>query len=330
IDSGLMLRLRRAVEMATEGLDRTLTALAELADTHAETPMVARTYGQHATPSSFGKQVADWGAPLLQLRQDRAALERHLCVSLSGAAGTGSALGADPADLRKNVAAALGLTDPGRSWHTDRGPFLALCQWATQVMVALAKMGEDLILMTQPERAEVTLGRAGSSSTMPQKQNPVQPSMLVALARHAAGLIATLTGASIHKDARDGAAWFTEWLAMPQLFLSLGAAVENAASLAETLAPNPKALAAPLQQGGGLVFAETLSFALAARMPRPDAQAAVKALCASVRDTGGSLEEAARREWPDLDGAVFDPSAQLGTAPADARDFAAQVRALAG
>ena len=32
--------------------------------------MAARTYGQHATPTSFGATVAHWGAPLLELLGD--------------------------------------------------------------------------------------------------------------------------------------------------------------------------------------------------------------------------------------------------------------------
>ncbi len=79
----------------------------------------------------------------------------------------------------------------------------------------------------------------------------------------------------------------------------------------------------------GLIHAEALSFALAARMPRPEAQAAVKSLCGEARATGQPLALLAHRAQPDLDlSSVFDPGTQMGQAPALARGFAAQVAGL--
>ena len=60
---------------------------------------------------------------------------------------------------------------------------------------------------------------------MPQKQNPVGPSVLVALAWQTAGLSATMPRAALHSLHRDAAAWFTEWLTLPQLCLSTGRAL---------------------------------------------------------------------------------------------------------
>ena len=78
---------------------------------------------------------------------------------------------------------------------------------------------------------------------------------------------------------------------------------------------------------GGALFAEALSFALAARMPRPEAQARVKTLITEAAATGDSLARTAAAAYPDLDlGAVLDPMAQLGQAPATARAFAKEAR----
>ncbi|MFP4328572.1 MAG: lyase family protein, partial [Paracoccaceae bacterium] len=305
--------------------------LGVLAETHAETPMAARTYGQPATPTSFGAVVAEWGAPLLDLYEEMQALRPAvLWVSLSGAAGTGAALGPKAAETRAALAEALGLHDPGRSWHADRGPVLRLAGWAARLSAALAKPGEDLMLMTQGGIAELRLGSTGGSSTMPQKRNPVAPSALVALCRHAQGLAQTLTLAGSPRQQRDGAAWFTEWLALPPMMLALLGALEQARALAPVLDPDTQAMARALAAGGGTILAESLSFALAEHMPRPEAQAAVKALCRAADEAGTPLETLARREYPGLDPALFDPARHLGTAPQDARRFALAAKALAG
>lgn len=331
MDTGLMLRLRQFLALLENDMRATLTALAGLAQAHAETPMAARTYGQHATPTSFGAVVAGWGQPLLGLLAELPALRGHLCVSLSGAAGTATALGPQAATIRAQMAVALGLTDPGHTWHADRSGLLAICAWATRLTTALGKMAEDLLLLTQSGISEITLDGVGGSSTMPQKQNPVGPSAMVALARQAVALNTVMQGAALHREQRDGAAWFTEWLSLPQLCLGTAAALTHANRLATGLVPNPDRMRAALDAGGGLIHAEALSFRLAQTLPRPQAQAQVKALCQQAMAEGADLAALARAAFPDLVlDDVFDAARQMGHAPDTARDFAKAVTALPG
>ncbi len=323
IDTGLMLRLRQSLTLIEADLNAVITALGTLAATHAEVPMAARTYGQHATPTSFGAVVAEWGRPLLRLAGELPALrETCLMVSLSGAAGTASALGPEAAQTRAALAGALGLNDPGAGWHTDRTSILRLGDWMVRVTLALGKLGEDACGLTQTGIAELTLGGVGASSTMPQKQNPVAPSALVALARQGIALNGVLQGSAMHRYQRDGAAWFSEWMCLPQIVLGAASATHIARDLCPGLRPNPEAMATALNSGLGMIHAESLSFALAATLRRPDAQTVVKTLCREAQETGVPLVDLVRRDWPDIDVALFDPKCQMGTAPEDARAFA--------
>ena len=327
IDTGLMLRMKQVLGQYEARLVEAIAGLARLAESHADLPMAARTYGQHATPTSFGAMAAQWGMPLLGLLAELRALRADgLWVSLSGAAGTASALGPEAPALRAGIAAKLGLTDPGRSWHTDRAPVLRIADWITRLLAALGKFGTDLVLLTQSGISEVRLGASGGSSTMPQKQNPVGPSALVALWRHGAGLAATLNMSAGHALQRDGAAWFTEWLILPQLCLSAASALGHAERLASSLGPDAAQMQATLDAAQGLLNAEAISFALTAQMPRPEAQAAVKALCQRVMAEGGDLLTLARAQWPDMPADSVGTAAMLGQAPAEARAFAAAAR----
>ena len=327
LDTGLMLRLRQAQGILARDLAPVLRDLARLARDHAELPMPARTYGQHATPTSFGAVAASWGTPLIgTLDRD---VSDWFWVSLSGAAGTASALGPHAPALRADLASALGLHDPRRSWHTDRSAVLQIAHWAQQITRALAKMGADLTDLVQTGIAEIRLDGAGASSTMPQKQNPVAPSVLMALAQQGEGLLQTLGAASVHRHQRDGAAWFTEWMCVPQIMLGTAAAVQTAQSLTAGLRPDAANMTAALNGGLGMIHAEALSFALAARMPRPEAQAAVKALCLQAQQSQTSLSELVAAAYPDLDTPpLFDPRHQMGHAPDDARAFAAAAQQL--
>ncbi|MBK4214628.1 adenylosuccinate lyase family protein [Paracoccus caeni] len=325
MDSGLALRLSRVVELWDARLQALLNLLAQLALQHADLPMAARTYGQVATPTSFGAVVAGWGRPLLRHLQRLRALAPDLAmVSLGGAAGTLSAMGAEGPSVRKALAEALNLADPGQSWHAERDRIDAFAAWMAGLAASLGKMGEDLILMAQSGIEEILIEGAGGSSTMPQKQNPVGPSVLVALARQIIALAATMQGAGLHRQQRDGAAWFVEWLTLPQLCISTGACLARAAELSAKITPQPAAMARQLDDGSGLIHAEAYSFALARHMPRPEAQARIKALCAETQKGGLSLSQLIARDFPDLD---LSDAGGPGTAPAEARAFAANVNA---
>lgn len=325
MDTALALRLRRVLELWQERLDAVVQRLAGLARAHADLPMAGRTFGQAATPTSFGAVVAAWGWPLADWREGlgpvRAAV---LNVSLSGAAGTLSAMGEAGPEVRARLAEALGLADPGRSWHSDRSGMARLAGFAAGLAGSLGKMGEDLILLAQSGLAEVSTGGGGSSSTMPQKRNPVAASVLVALSRQVIGLAATMQGAGLHRQQRDGAAWFTEWLTLPQMCISTGKMLAVAEGLLAGLAPDGAAMRVQLDGGLGLIHAEALSFALAAHLPRPEAQAEVKALCKAATETQRPLAALVAERFPDGNWDEVFGAGGLGQAPAEARAFAAR------
>ncbi|MEX0338933.1 MAG: lyase family protein, partial [Arenibacterium sp.] len=330
MDTGLMLRLRQLLVLIEQNLGQTIRRLAQLAENHAALPMPARTYGQVATPTSFGAVVAGWGLPLVNLLQELPELRRQcLLVSLSGAAGTASQLGADAALLRVELAKALDLNDPGRSWHVDRTPLLRIADWLNRIALALGKMGEDGVALAQSGISEIRFEGAGGSSTMPQKQNPVGASVLIALAHHSNGLCSSLRAGALPQHQRDGASWFTEWLCLPQIGLCAAAATERATKLSAEITPVPSVMLGNIDNGLGLIYAEALSFALSVQLPRPEAQATLKKLCREAEETQTPLAALAQRDFPDLDMAsVFDPKQQMGTAVTDAHAFVEAARAL--
>ena len=184
VDTALVLAIKEAL-LVLEGRLRSLSdALAGLADRHRRTVMPGRTRFQPAVPITFGAKVAGWLAPLLRdLRRLAEMRPRLLVASLGGAAGTLSALGGEGAAVERGLADELDLGVATAPWHAARDGFAELASWLALVTGTLGKIGEDVILLAQPEIGELALGTGGGSSTMPQKSNPVGPEMLVALAR---------------------------------------------------------------------------------------------------------------------------------------------------
>ncbi len=181
----------------------------------------------------------------------------------------------------------------------------------------LGKIGKDLVLLAQSE-ADEARSKGGDSSTLPQKTNPVAAEALVTLARFNAGLLAPATEALLQAQERGGAAWALEWLTLPQMAAATGAALRLAAAALDGLVVDTARMAANLEASNGLILAEAASFALAGHMPRPEAQALVKAACAEAAESGRHLMDvlAEMSEAP-LDWAgLKDPAGYLGAADA--------------
>ncbi len=332
VDTALALRLRQALSIVEDRLSATLRTLGALAETHAETPMVARTYGQAAVVTTFGAHVAAWGHPLLRHKRRLQSVREDVTqVSLSGAAGTLSVMGDKGPDIRAALARALNLTDPGGTWHSQRDGLAALAGWLTGLTGSLGKMGEDLLILTQSGIGEVSLGAGGGSSTMPQKSNPILPSLLSAIAKQTVGLNSAMQAALSHRQERDAAAWLVEWMSLPQMVVLTARALSVADDLAAGVSPHAETMADHIESTCGFLFAEALSFALSKDMPRQDAQTETKDLIRLAKDTGRPLAEVAADRHPDLDlSSVFDASRQLGQAPAEARRFAQLARDAEG
>ena len=329
-DTALALRLKRLAGILDGRLEAILSRLGAAAEAHADLPMAARTRGQIATPTTFGARIAAWGAPLIRARARLARAAEGAClVSLAGASGNMAAMGPQAEEVAMAMAAELNLGAPDLPWHAGRD---GLAEFAAALAIlcgSLGKMGQDLILLAQSEIGEVRAGEGGGSSTMPHKQNPVGAEALVALARHASRLSGSMQEALIFAGERDGAAWQLEWMNLGQLCVAAGAATRHAEALSGALRPDPARMIANMDATRGLMMAEAAMFALAAAMPRPEAQALLKSACAEAAATGTNLREvlARRPESAGIDLAeAFDYAANVGLAPDLARRFARMAR----
>ena len=154
------------------------------------------------------------------------------------------------------------------------------------------------------------------------------PSALVALARQSVGLNSVLQASSVHRHQRDGAAWFGEWMCLPQIVLGAASSANIAQGLCRAINPAPERMAKALASGLDMIHAEALVFALTTQMRRPEAQSLVKKLCQEAQSSNTRLRDLVARDWPGLDPDWFDEKHQMGDAPKAARAFALKAAAL--
>ncbi|MEZ5906017.1 MAG: hypothetical protein R3C69_13290 [Geminicoccaceae bacterium] len=126
-----------------------------------------------------------------------------------------------------------------------------------------------------------------------------------------------MAGTAIVAHERDGTAWQAEWLSLPGLASTTGAALDHGLTLARTLVVDPARMRANLDAMHGLVLAEAAGLALARHLPLAEAQALVKDACrdAPLRSAIWSISCASGRlaiDWA----ALADPANHLGSAAA--------------
>ncbi len=172
----LMLRDARAVLLPA--LDSVITKLRELAHAHAALPMLSRTHGQTASPTTLGKELANVVARLERQRRQIAAVE--LTGKINGAVGNYNAHAiaypeVDWPALAQHLVTSLGLVF--NPYTTQIEPHDCIAELAD----ALRRANTILIDLARDIWGYISLGyfkqslKAGEvgSSTMPHKVNPI-------------------------------------------------------------------------------------------------------------------------------------------------------------
>ena len=228
-----------------------LHGLRALANTHARTPMLARTLLQNASITSFGFVCAGWaGAVWRGLQAIQRAKPSALRLQLAGAAGTQAQLRAASQNphaaqaVRKHMAQALGLTEPS-DWptHTQRDEWLTLAAVVAVFTGSLGKIATDLALLSQFELGEVGFeSTGGASSAMPHKRNPVALAVAKGAALRAPHQIASMLACMAQEHQRALGAWQAELAAWPALLCGAAASVQALAQSVASLQVQPSAM----------------------------------------------------------------------------------------
>jgi adenylosuccinate lyase len=175
---GMMLKAARDTVMLP-ALDDIIAKLTELAHAHAALPMMSRTHGQPASPTTLGKEIANVVARLQGARQRVASVA--ILGKMNGAVGNYNAhLSAYPsfdwpAFSRKVIEQGLGLSFNPYTIQIEPHDYMA------DLFDAFARTNTILLDLNRDIWGYIALGyfkqrtKAGEigSSTMPHKVNPI-------------------------------------------------------------------------------------------------------------------------------------------------------------
>ncbi len=173
----LMLKAARA-NLLLPMLDTLGKLLESLAERHAATPMLARTHGQTATPTTVGKELANVAA---RLRSQRAGIERVVILGkMNGAVGNFNAHVAalpqvDWLEFSRGFVESLGLASNAHTTQIEPHDWIAeYCHALMRANTVLFDLARDMwsYISVGYFKQRAVDGEVGSS-TMPHKVNPI-------------------------------------------------------------------------------------------------------------------------------------------------------------
>ena len=185
VDTGLALLLTRAVDGILRRVGDVRHELARLARRHAESPMMGRTHGMYAEPTTFGAVVAGHLQEFTRCEERlRTAREEVRFGKMSGAVGN-FAHGRPETEAR--AMELLGLkAEPVSTQVVPRDRHAALASACTLCAAAVERLATTVRHLSRTEVAEVMEGFAPGqkgSSAMPHKRNPIASENLCGCAR---------------------------------------------------------------------------------------------------------------------------------------------------
>ncbi|ORX48280.1 adenylosuccinate lyase [Hesseltinella vesiculosa] len=265
-DTVTMMQIDQALGIIESELCAISQAVRSLALKYRLTPMVARSNLQQAVPISFGFKMAGFNATLMRHQARVKELRsRAIVLEFGGAAGTLATLGNQGLDCQRLLAEKLGLQQPEIAWHTERDRIAEVGSLLALICGTLSKNATDIKLMMQTEVGEVAepfVPHRGSSSTMPNKFNPISCAYIHSMAATVRQHAASLMEAMVADHERSTGPWEIEWIVLPEAFLLTAGALHQTRLLMEGLQVFPDKMAKNLALTKGLVVAEAVMIGL--------------------------------------------------------------------
>ncbi len=264
IDTALSLQLIEATELLDQDIKELIAVLAEKAIKYKYTPMIGRTHGIHAEPTSFGLKLALWIEEMHRNRQRLAEAKRAIAAGkISGAVGTYATL--SPEVEEKTCARLKLVPAPVSSQILQRDRHAQFVTTLAIISSSLEKFATEIRNLQRTETREVEepfdAGQTGSSA-MPHKRNPELCERICGLSRLVRGYALTAMENIALWHERDISHSSTERIILPDSCLILDYSLSMFTSIMEGLQVYPQQMKRNIGLTKGLIFSQRVMLAL--------------------------------------------------------------------
>ncbi|MEW6511630.1 MAG: adenylosuccinate lyase [Bacteroidota bacterium] len=289
LDTCLAVQMKQSGEMLIAGLQKLAEVLARRAKEFKMTPMVGRTHGVHAEPTTFGLKLALWyDETRRNIERLRAAVDRVSFGQISGAVGTYEHLSPK---VEEYVCARLGLTPaPVSTQILQRDRHAEFMVMLAIVGSSLEKFATEIRHLQRTEVLEAeeyfSKGQKGSSA-MPHKRNPITCERIAGLSRVLRGnSVAAMENVTLWHE-RDITHSSVERVVVPDSCILLDYMIALTTDVIDRLVVYPEQMLKNIDRTRGLIFSQSVLLALTRKgMKREDAYRIVQEAAMEVWQGG--------------------------------------------
>jgi adenylosuccinate lyase len=294
VDTANALLLRESGDLITARLQALSDVLKSRAFEFKDTPMIGRTHGVHAEPTTLGLTFALW------FEENRRNIDRMTRAragisygKLSGAVGTFAHL--DP-EIEERVCFLLGLRPANVSTQIIQRDRYS--EFVCSLAIIASTLEKIALQVRHWQRTEVREaheyfkpGQKGSSA-MPHKRNPILSERICGMARIVRGYAVTALENNALWHERDISHSSAERVILPDACIAVDYMLAKTTALIDTLVVNPGRMLENLNATRGLVFSGQLLLELsAAGIAREDAYRWVQRNAIRAWDEGLDFRE---------------------------------------
>jgi adenylosuccinate lyase len=321
VDTAQALQVKAASVILRQGIVTLADVLKARAIEFKHTPIIGRTHGIHAEPTTFGLKLLNWYAEMQRnLVRFDAAAEQMRVGKLSGAVGT---FGHLKPEHEERICEKLGLQPAlvaTQVIQRDRhAQYISTLAVITATLDKIATEIRHLQRTEVREAQEYFSEKQKGSSAMPHKKNPITSEQISGLARVVrANAQAAFENVALWHE-RDISHSSVERIIFPDSTILTDYLLAKTANLIEKLLVYPQRMLKNLESTGGLIFSGQLLLDLAeSGMSREDAYRLVQGHAMRAwkedlvfRDEVARDPEISARITPEVIARTFDLHRQL-------------------
>jgi 3-carboxy-cis,cis-muconate cycloisomerase len=297
LDTGTVLQMKEGFQLIEHEIEAIIDAVAVLVKEHRDTVMAGRTFMQLAAPITFGYKAAVWLDELLRHQERLLEIKKRLLVGqCAGAVGTFATLGDKGIEVQRLMMEELGLGVPDITWHTARDRWSELVSFFAMLSATFAKIATEIATLMRSEIGELSepfeIGR-GSSTTLPQKRNPISCEPIIANAHRLREMSSSQMVSMIQEHERGSLGQMhLEWMVIPESFILLSGVLKHSRFILENLWVGKENMKNNLNLQGGLIMSEAVMMGLAPKIGKSKAHHIVYEAAGKAIDSGISLRNA--------------------------------------
>jgi len=268
VDTANALQFRDALKVIEDELKELRSTLVNLAKKYKKTIMLGRTHGQQTIPITFGLKMAVYAMEVNRhIERINDCKKRLLVGKISGAVGTGAALGKHAKEIQEIVMKELGLkAEEASTQIVGRDRYAELAGVLANIATSMEKFATEIRNLQRSEIGEVAeafdVKKQVGSSTMPHKMNPITCEQICGLARVVRSLSQVAYENAIQWHERDLCNSSSERFWIPHCFILTDWIIFQMNKVFSNLRVFPERMKENIERSKGIPMAESVMILL--------------------------------------------------------------------